>query len=123
MATITKRGNSCRATVSLYKKGEYKRETKTFSNRKDAELWTLEMELEKGRGKNIAERSTLFPDFYRNWVHTVKKTDVHEATFINYKRTLVIVDDLFDSIQLKHLDDLVMQKKINQYAETHSKKQ
>ncbi len=124
MSTITKRkrGNSYRATVSLYKKGEYKRETKTFSNRKDAELWTLEMELEKGRGKNIAERSTLFPDFYRNWVHTVKKTDVREATFINYKRTLVIVDDLFDGIQLKHLDDLVMQKKIDQYAETHSKK-
>ncbi|MGQ7436212.1 site-specific integrase, partial [Streptococcus suis] len=73
MATITKRGNSYRATASLYKKGEYKRETKTFSNRKDAELWTLEMELEKGRDKNIAERSTLFPDFYRNWVHTVKK--------------------------------------------------
>ncbi|HEM2715043.1 TPA: site-specific integrase, partial [Streptococcus suis] len=76
MATITKRGNSYHATVSLYKKGEYKRETKTFSNRKDAELWTLEMELEKGRDKNIAERSTLFPDFYRNWVHTVKKNDV-----------------------------------------------
>lgn len=123
MATITKRGNSYRATASLYKKGEYKRETKTFSNRKDAELWTLEMELEKGRGKNIAERSTLFPDFYRNLVHTVKKTDVREATFINYKRTLVIVDDLFDGIQLKHLDDLIMQKKIDQYAETHSKKQ
>lgn len=122
MATITKRGNSYRATASLYKKGEYKRETKTFSNRKDAELWTLEMELEKGRGKNIAERSTLFPDFYRNWVHTVKKTDVREATFINYKRTLVIVDALFDGIQLKHLDDLIMQKKIDQYAETHSKK-
>lgn len=122
MATITKRGNSYRATVSLYKKGQYKRETKTFSNRKDAELWTLEMELEKGRGKNIAERSTLFPDFYRNWVHTVKKNDVREATFINYKRTLVVVDDLFDGIQLKHLDDLVMQKKIDQYAETHSKK-
>lgn len=122
MATITKRSNSYRATVSLYKKGEYKRETKTFSNRKDAELWTLEMELEKGRGKNIAERSTLFPDFYRNWVHTVKKNDVREATFINYKQTLVVVDDLFDGIQLKHLDDLIMQKKIDQYAETHSKK-
>ena len=38
MATITKRGNSFRATISLYKKGEYKRETKTFSNKKDAEL-------------------------------------------------------------------------------------
>lgn len=41
MATITKRGNSFRATVSLYRKGEYKRETKTFSNKKGAELWAL----------------------------------------------------------------------------------
>lgn len=73
MATITKRGNSYRATVSLYKTGVYKRETKTFSNKKDAKLWSLEMELEKGRGKNIAERSTLFTDFYKNWVYTVKK--------------------------------------------------
>lgn len=59
MAIIIKRGNAFRATISLYKKGEYKRETRTFNNKKDAELWTLEMELEKGRGKNIAERSTL----------------------------------------------------------------
>lgn len=122
MATITKRGNSFRATVSLYRKGEYKRETKTFSNKKDAELWALEMELEKGRGKNIAERSTLFTDFYHNWVNTVKKNEVREATFINYKRTLVVIDNLFEGIQLKHLDDLVMQKKIDHYAETHSKK-
>ena len=57
MATITNCGNSFRATVSLYKKGQYKRETKTFNNKKDAELWTLEMELEKRRGRNIAERS------------------------------------------------------------------
>lgn len=60
MATITKRGNPYRATISLYQKGEYKRKTKTFKEKKDAELWILEMELEKGRGKNIAERSTLF---------------------------------------------------------------
>ena len=45
MATIIKRGNAFRATVSLYKKGEYKRETKTFNTKKDAELWSLEMEL------------------------------------------------------------------------------
>lgn len=86
MATITKRNNSYRATVSLYKKGRYERETKTFKNKKDAELWTLEMELEKGRGKNIAERSTTFTEFYRTWVKTVKKNDVREATFINYMR-------------------------------------
>lgn len=122
MATIIKRGNAFRATVSLYKKGEYRRETKTFNTKKDAELWSLEMELEKGRGKNIAERSTLFKEFYRNWVNTVKKNDVREATFINYKRTIVVIDKIFDGIQLKHLDDIVMQRRIDNYAETHSKK-
>ena len=122
MATITKRNNSYRATVSLYKKGEYKRETKTFKNKKDATLWTLEMELEKGRGKNIAERSTLFTDFYHSWVNTVKKNDVREATFINYMRTITVVESLFEGIKLKHLDDIVMQKKLDHYAETHSKK-
>ena len=98
MATITKRGNSFRATVSLYKKRQYKRETKTFSNKQDAELWALEMELEKGRGKDIAERSTLFTDFYCNWVNSVKQNEVREATFVNYKRTLVIVDELFEGM-------------------------
>lgn len=122
MATITKRNNSYRATVSLYKKGEYKRETKTFKNKKDAELWTLEMELGKGRGKNIAERSTVFTEFYRTWVNTVKKNDVREATFINYMRTITVIDTLFEGIKLKHLDDIVMQKKLDYYAETHSKK-
>lgn len=122
MATITKRGNSYRATISLYNKGKYKRETKTFKNKKDAQLWMLEMELEKGRGKNIAERSTLFPEFYKNWVETVKKNDVREATYINYMRTITIVNTLFEGISLKHLDDIVVQKKIDRYAETHSKK-
>lgn len=51
MATIIKRGNSYRATISLYKKRKYKRETKMFKNKKDAELWTLEMELEKAEEK------------------------------------------------------------------------
>lgn len=122
MATITKRGNSYRATISLYQKGVYKRETKTFKEKKDAELWTLEMELEKGRGKNIAERSTLFKEFYSNWVETVKKTDVREATYINYTRTITVVNDLFHEISLKNLDDIVVQKKIDHYAEDHSKK-
>ncbi|WP_238037285.1 hypothetical protein [Listeria monocytogenes] len=122
MATITKRNNSYRATVSLYKKGEYKRETKTFKNKKDAELWTLEMELEKGRGKNIAERSTLFTEFYSTWINTVKKNDVRESTFINYMRTITVIESLFEGIKLKHLNDIVMQKKLDQYAETHSKK-
>ncbi len=122
MSTITKRGNKYRATISLYGKGVYRRESKTFKTKEDAKLWAMEMELQKGQGKNLAERSTLFPDFYENWVNTVKKDDVREATFINYQRTIKIVNDLFYNIQLKNLNDTVMQKKLDQYASTHSKK-
>ena len=50
------------------------------------------MELEKGRGKNIADRTTKFTDFYRNWVETVKRNEVREATYINYMRTITIID-------------------------------
>lgn len=122
MANITKRGNSYRVTISLYNKGEYKRETKTFKDKKDAELWALEMELEKGRGKNIADRTTRFTDFYRNWVETVKRNEVREATYINYMRTITIIETFFSDIQLKNLNDIVIQRKLDVYAQTHSKK-
>ena len=39
----------------------YKRETKTFKDKKDAELWALEMELEKGRGKILLIVLPSFP--------------------------------------------------------------
>ncbi|MEY8584556.1 tyrosine-type recombinase/integrase [Ligilactobacillus animalis] len=122
MASIIKRGQNYRATVSLYKNGRYYRETKTFSNKKDAQIWALSLELEKGRGKNLLDRSTPYPKFYRDWVETVKKNEVREATFINYMRTITIIEKLFENIQLKNLDDIVVQKKLNYYAESHSKK-
>ena len=53
MANITKRGTSYRATVSIYKNSKNQRITKTFKTRKEAKQWTLEMELYKGKGKNI----------------------------------------------------------------------
>ncbi len=122
MATIEKRGKSYRATVSLAKNGGHQRTTKTFKNKSDAKLWALEMELEKGKGQDIADRSTPFPEFYSNWVYSVKKTDVREATFINYQRTIKIVNNLFDGMQLKNLNDLLMQKRLDHYTETHAKK-
>lgn len=80
------------------------------------------MELEKGRGKNIAGRTTNFSDFYRNWVEIIKKNEVREATYINYMRTITIIETLFNDIQLKNLNDIVIQRKLDIYAHTHSKK-
>lgn len=122
MASIIKRGKSYRAQVSLYKHGQHKKISKTFATKKEATLWALEMELAKGEGKELAYRTTSFADFFENWIYLVKVNDVKETTFQNYVRVLGIIRNLFGDIQLKDLNDIVVQKKIDEYAETHSRK-
>lgn len=122
MASIVKRGKTYRAQVSLYKHGQHKKLSKTFKTKKEANLWALEMELAKGEGKELAHRTTTFADFFENWIYLVKVNDVKETTFQNYIRTLGVIRNLFQGIQLKDLNDIVVQKKIDEYAITHSRK-
>lgn len=122
MASIIKRNNSYNVQVSLYKYGKQKRLTKTFENKEDAKRWALSMELEKGSGKELAGRKTSYNDYYNNWIHIVKKNDIREATFLNYVNTGKVIRNLFGDIKLKDLNDIIVQKKIDQYAETHSRK-
>lgn len=122
MASIQKRGKSWRVTVSLYKHGKYDRMSKSFDSKKEAKNWALQTELAKGNGYDLANRDTPFAIFFENWINIVKKNDVREATFVNYQRTCTIVQNLFQDIKIKNLDDLVVQSKIDEYAKTHSRK-
>lgn len=122
MPSIVKRGKKFRAQISLYKHGQHKKLTKTFDSKKEAKRWALENELEKGNGKQLAERTTTFADFFENWMYVIKKNDVKETTFQNYQRTSKIVKKLFGDIQLKDLNDIVVQRKIDEYAKNHSRK-
>ncbi len=122
MASIIQRGKSYRTQVSLYKQGKHKKLSKTFPTKKETELWTLEMELAKGEDKELAHRTTAFVDFFENWIYFVKVNNVRETTFQNYVRTLGVIRNLFLDIQLKDLNDIVVQKKIDEYAKTHSRK-
>lgn len=122
VASIVKRGKSYRAQVSLYKHGQHKKISQTFPTKREANLWALEMELAKGEGKELAHRTTTFADFFENWIYLVKVNDVKETTFQNYVRTSGIIRNLFQDIQLKDLNDIVVQKKIDEYAKTHSRK-
>ncbi|PRY74851.1 tyrosine-type recombinase/integrase [Alkalibacterium olivapovliticus] len=122
MASIVKRGKKYRAQVSLYKSGKHNKLTKTFKSKKEAELWALKMELAKGEGKELGQRTTSFAKYFDNWIHLVKYNDVKETTFQNYLHTSAIVKELFQDIQLKDLNDIVVQNKIDEYAKTHSRK-
>src|SRR5699024_11097996 len=88
----------------------------------EATLWGLEMELAQGKGQDLANQSTSCADFFENWIYLVKKFNLKETTFQNYERTLVVIRSLLQDIQLKDLNDIVVQKKINEYAKTHASK-
>lgn len=122
MASIVKVGKNYKAQISLYKHGQHKKMIKTFKNKSDAELWALEQELEKGKGKNLANRETFFTDFFENWIYLVKQKDVRETTFQNYQKALNIIRVLFYGVKLKDLNDIVVQMKVDIYGQTHSRK-
>lgn len=122
MGYLSKRGTSYLAQVSISKNGSNKRLTKTFKRKSDAQRWILENELSKANGKDLANTLTPFSKFFRDWIYLVKRYDVKETTFQNYERAADVIDNLFDDIKLKDLNDIVVQKKIDYYAETHSRK-
>ncbi|MER0122760.1 tyrosine-type recombinase/integrase [Streptococcus sp. ZJ93] len=122
MASITKVGKKHKVQISLYKHGQHKKLIKTFDTKSDAELWALEMELEKGKGKQLSSRDTYFPEFFEDWLYVVKQKDIRESTFYNYKRALKEIKILFKNIKLKDLNDVIVQKKIDHFSKTHSKK-
>lgn len=122
MGYITKRGASYLAQVSIHKNGKSNRLTKTFKRKSDAKRWVLENELSKANGKDLANTLTSFAEFFENWVYLIKRNDVKETTFQNYVQTAKIIKELFGDIRLKDLNDIIVQKRIDTYAETHSRK-
>lgn len=122
METITKRGKKWRVTVSNSKFGDNARISKTFEEKEDAKKWALESELAKNIGINLISRNQIFAVYFENWVKTVKKNDVRETTYQNYLHVIPIVKNLFKETKISQLDDLLVQSKIDEYAENHSRK-
>ena len=122
MATIEKRGSSYRARVTISQHGKRDYLTKTFKTENEAKVWGTTLELEKAKGKAIAHQNTLFKDFYYLYVHTIKVNDVRKATFNNYLKAGLVINNLFPTAKLGKLDDVQMQKILDKYGETHSKK-
>lgn len=110
MATIEKRGSSYRARVTIYQHGKRDYLTKTFKTENEAKVWGTTLELEKAKGKAIAHQNTLFKDFYYLYVHTIKVNDVRKATFNNYVKAGLVINNLFPTAKLGKLDDVQMQK-------------
>lgn len=82
----------------------------------------LENELAKNIGIDLSKRNQTFSNYFENWVKTVKKNDVRETTYQNYLHVIPIVKKLFGNTKISALDDLIVQSKIDDYSENHSRK-
>lgn len=122
MGTIIKRGKSYQVQISMYKNGINRRITQTFKTKAEAIYWEREMELMKGNGTQLAYLTTPFPKFYKEWIYFVKKNAVRESTYQNYKQTINTIDELFNNIQMRNINDIVVQRKIDEYASERSKR-
>lgn len=122
MGSIIKRGSSWQVQISMYQNGIPHRETATFKTKAEAKHWERKMEIMKGNGTQIAHRMTPFPKFYSDWVYFVKKDEVRETTFQNYERSIKTIRQLFHGIQLRNLNDIIVQSKLDEYAESRAKR-
>jgi len=121
MGSIMKRGKSYRVQISYYSNGRHNRISRTFKTIKEAKRWELEQEFYKSNGKQLAKGNTPFAEFYSNWVYVVKKRDIRESTLKNYETSISIVKKLFGSVQLGKLNEIIVQHKLDQYAENRAK--
>lgn len=122
MYILTTPNNTFRAVVSITKNGRRTKLQKNFTSREEARLWATKLELEKVKGQSIAYRTTKFKDFFETWVEVVKRNDVRPTTFNNYRQAVKVVNRLFPEARLVDLDDIQMQKVLDEYGKTHSKK-
>src|SRR5699024_9521428 len=72
-------------------------------------------------GKQLVEGNTSFAEFYSNWVYVVKRNDIRESTLKNYETSISIVQKLFGSVQLGKLNEVIVQRKLDQYDENRAK--
>lgn len=122
MHISTTPNNTFRVVVSSTRHGRRTRLQKTFATKEEAKLWGTELELSKSKGQSIAYRTTKFKDFFETWVDVVKRNDVRPTTFKNYQQATKVVIKLFPEARLIDLDDVQMQKVLDEYGKTHSKK-
>lgn len=73
--------------------------------------------MSRGNGHDLASRNTTFAEFYINWVDQVKKNDVKESTYNNYRVASNLVRQMFGDTKMKNMNDILVQIKIDEYAD------
>lgn len=71
--------------------------------------------------RNDMDKSSLFCDYYEQWVEVYKKGAIREATMAKYKMTLKWIEKLAPELKLSELTRTAYQQLLNDYAKEHEK--
>lgn len=71
--------------------------------------------------RNDMDKSSLFCDYYEQWVQVYKKGAIREATMAKYKMTLKWIEKLAPELKLSELTRTAYQQLLNDYAKEHEK--
>lgn len=121
MASISKRGTSYRAMVYFKdENGNDKRVTKTFKLKKDAQSWATETEYAIATGSDFISTKMLFPDFYLQWMKSTKENKIRLSSYKKYISWQNNIAVLFKNVPMEKLNTLMLQKRLDEFGETHS---
>lgn len=121
MASYEKRGKKWRVVVSVMDKGVRRKVSKTFNTKREATEWSVQMESDKFQNKKIIASSMTFADYFQFWIKTYKKNDIRKSTLKAYSTTYGIICKLFTDITLDDLNYSLLQRRLDNYGESHKK--
>lgn len=123
MASYEKRGKSIRAVVSVMDHGTRHKVSKTFSGKrpkKEAEDWALHMEVDKADNQKIIASNMLFYEYFEQWYKQYKTGNIRKTSLMTYWVVLNEIKRIFKNIKLSDLSYLMLQERLDEFAESHS---
>lgn len=123
MASITKRGKTYTANVSLMTEQGRKRSTKSgFKTKVEAQVWATKQETKKYEGKLVVAINVGIADFYLDWYKAFKEQGLNEWTKVWYMRTYKILLNDFNNKPINKVTTIEFQEFLNEYAKNHVQK-
>lgn len=123
MASFRKRGEFWEYRFKVKNIDGTKREVTQsgFRTRKEAQIAASMRETELIQGGSIDGGLKVFAEYFEQWYHLYKESNLAPKTQKNYKISIKVAHDYFKKLRIKDITEDVYQKFLNDYGSTRAK--
>lgn len=123
MASYRKRGEFWEYRFKVKNIDGTKREVTQsgFRTRKEAQIAASMRETELIQGGSIDGGLKVFADYFEQWYHLYKESNLAPKTQKNYRISIKVAHDYFKKLRIKDITEDVYQKFLNDYGSTRAK--